>query len=201
MGFKIMFNLHQKAIQNACIDNPETIAQVMITTINSIRTHWYLVGGMNDDVNRLGLDSRYLNNAVKSKAFKYIHRNKKAICQRFNDYRQGKIDLPDLLLYIAECPNLGLPKAGFVIQFVLGEIGCLDSHNMARFGLNPSAFKFGANASYSLMRKKAELYIDTCGGSENLWNTWCDYLASINPNKYNNGFHVSELHVDFILGK
>ena len=39
-----------------------------------------------------GLDSRYLNNAVKAKEFKNINRNKKALCQRFNEYRQGKIE-------------------------------------------------------------------------------------------------------------
>ena len=71
-----MFNIHQKAIQNACVNNPDMIAQVMITTINSIRTGWYLVGNMNKDVNKLGLDSRFMRNRVKAKAFKYIHRNK-----------------------------------------------------------------------------------------------------------------------------
>ena len=199
-----MFNIHQKAIQNACVNNPDMIAQVMITTINSIRTGWYLVGNMNKDVNKLGLDSRFMKNRVKAKAFKYIHRNKKDIAIAFNDYSIGKMSLCDLLLYIAECPGLGLPKAGFVIQLALGKIGCLDSHNMERFGLSPSTFKFGSNATISLKRKKAQLYIDTCeklGGCEYLWNTWCNYLADINPNKYNNGFHVSKLHQDFILGE
>ena len=59
-----MFNIHQKAIQNACVNNPDMIAQVMITTINSIRTGWYLVGNMNKDVNKLGLDSRFMRNRV-----------------------------------------------------------------------------------------------------------------------------------------
>ena len=75
-----MFNLHQKAIEKACVNNPETIAQVMITTINSIRTHWYLVGGMNDDVNKLGLDSRYLNNAVKINSISAYDNTISAIC-------------------------------------------------------------------------------------------------------------------------
>lgn len=198
-----MFKNHQTKIGQACAASPAAIADTMICVINSIRTHWYLVGNMNIDVKQNGLDSRYLNNAVKAKAYKYIQRNKKDIHAKFADYQAGKIDLPDLLLYVASCPNLGLAKAGFVIQLALGEIGCLDSHNLQRFGLSASTFKYGANASYALMRKKAELYIDTCeklGGCEHLWDSWCDYLATVHPTKYRDGEHVSQLHVDFILG-
>jgi len=203
-GDLTMFKKHQTKIGNACISSPEVLADTMICVINSIRTHWYLVGGMNKDVKKNGLDSRYMRNAVKAKAYKYIHRNKKDIYAKFIDYQNGKIDLPDLLLYVASCPNLGLAKAGFVIQLVLGEIGCLDSHNLARFGLSAGTFKYGANASYALMRKKAELYIDTChklGGCEYLWDTWCKYLATVHPTKYRDGFEVSRMHVDFILGE
>ena len=96
-----MFKNHQTKIGQACAASPAAVADTMICVINSIRTHWYLVGNMNIDVKQNGLDSRYLNNAVKAKAYKYIQRNKKDIHVKFAEYQAGKIDLPDLLLYVA----------------------------------------------------------------------------------------------------
>lgn len=197
-----MFKTHQTAISNACLADPsgKILGRIMTMTILSIQQPFYQMQSMMDDVDANGVDSRFLW-GMKRNAYKYILKNRADIMQKIYAYLDGKMDLPDLLLYVASCPSLGLVKAGFVIQLAIGEIGCLDVHNLRRFGLSATAFKFGNNASYQLMRGKAELYIKTCqdvGGCEYLWDSWCDYVAERNPKKYADGFEVSEIHAKAI---
>ena len=193
-----MFKKHQAAISQATLKDKsgKILGDVMTMVILSIQQPWYNIESMMLDVKKNGIESRFLW-GMKSDAYKYILRNRKDIHAKLIEYRTGKIELSELILIIASCPSLGLVKAGFVIQLSLGEIGCLDVHNLNRFGLSASTFKFGKNASYALMQKKAQLYIDTCeklGGCEYLWDTWCDYLAERNPKRFRDGNHVSELH-------
>jgi len=195
-----MFQKHQTKISNAVMNDKsgKMLGKVMTMVILSIQQPWYRIEEMMLETNKKGIDSRYIGNwQMKRNAFKYILKNRKDIWQSMQDYKAGKIDLAELLLIVASCDGLGLVKAGFVIQLSIGEIGCLDVHNLRRFGLNGSTFKYGSNASYALMRKKAELYIETCnklGGCEYLWDSWCEYLAEKNPNRFRDADHVSELH-------
>jgi len=193
-----MFQNHQTKISQAALSDSsgKMLGKVMTMVILSIQQPWFNIETMMLDVEHNGIESKYLW-GMKHDAYKYILRNREDIRQSMIKYLDGKMELSELLLIVASCPSLGLVKAGFVIQLCLGEIGCLDLHNLRRFGLSASTFKYGANATYALMKRKAELYIDTCnklGGCEYLWDSWCDYLAEKNPKKFRNGNHVSELH-------
>lgn len=51
---------------------------------------------------------------------------------------------------------------------------------------------------------KANMYLETiekCGGSEYLWDSWCDYIAALYPKKFKNGEHVSQCHVDYLISR
>lgn len=193
-----MFQNHQTVISQAALSDKsgKTLGKVMTMVILSIQQPFHQIDKMMLDVEKNGIDSKYLW-GMKKPAYEYILQNRKSILKSMRDYQAGKIELSELLLIVQSCPSLGLVKAGFVLQLVMGETGCLDVHNLRRFGLEASTFKFGKNAKYALMKRKAELYIETCeklGGCEYLWDSWCNYLAERNPNHYRDGNHVSELH-------
>lgn len=104
--------------------------------------------------------------------------------------------------YFASLPGLGLAKGGFMAQLCFGVSGCLDSHNLARFGIPPA--RFSASAYKGLRRadnrqaRVAEYVdaVDAQGGCAALWDSWCDYVAALRPDRFESGFDVSALHVE-----
>lgn len=103
-----------------------------------------------------------------------------------------------LVLLASECPGLGLPKAGFLVQLSMGarnvSIGCFDLHNIARYEVKlPS---FSKKASQPTRIRAALAYVDLCerlGGSEEMWNTWCFHMARVDA-RFADAAHVSRLH-------
>jgi hypothetical protein len=97
---------------------------------------------------------------------------------------------------IAEVPCLGCAKAGFVTQMIYGLSGCIDTHNLTRFGLDERTFK--VNKPLKRFRAVTRDYNAFCrkvGGTAALWDGWCDYLAERDPVNYPTGERVSELHL------
>jgi len=153
------------------------------------------------DVDDNGLQSPYLFGWKRS-GLAFVRANASTLRETLKAVPEGYGDA-QALLDVATVPGLGLVKAGFVLQLVTGSAGCIDSHNMERFGLNANAFKYGASASDALKRKKALAYLDACwkaGGCESLWNGWCDYVAAYHPKHWQSGFDVSAMHQSAILG-
>jgi hypothetical protein len=112
-----------------------------------------------------------------------------------------------LLSYLADLPGLGLAKGGFLAQLVWGVVGCLDSHNVARFGLNANqfaAYRFKSAKTATTRQKLVRQYLalcEECGGCETLWNDWCAYVADRDIVNYQGADHVSGLHQQFICGQ
>mgnify|MGYP003693776155 CR=1 FL=1 len=44
------------------------------------------------------------------------------------------------LRQLIEIPHIGIVKAGFILQLVRGEVGCLDRHNLRAAGIHERAF-------------------------------------------------------------
>lgn len=107
-----------------------------------------------------------------------------------------------LLAYLANLPGLGLVKGAFVAQLAFGVGGCMDSHNMKRFGVN--AARFSASAFKNLRTPQARVariaeyceLVREVGGGPALWDSWCEYVASLRPGRWANGHAVSKLHVE-----
>jgi hypothetical protein len=95
-------------------------------------------------------------------------------------------DVIGALDVLTNIPGLGVVKAAFVAQLCGLEVGCLDSHNMSRLRETKMA--------------KIKAYVATCaklGGSEYLWNSWCDFVAGNRGNKrLTSGDTVSAFHVE-----
>ena len=110
----------------------------------------------------------------------------------------------ELVKYFANLEGLGLVKGAFVAQLAFGVGACLDVHNMRRYEVEPSRFAASAfkRLSPKSQAKRAFEYCALCaeiGGSEYLWDSWCDFVAELRPEKFANGFEVSKLHLDAIV--
>lgn len=192
-----MFTTHQKAIGRWGRKSPDNTSWIIAMVLLSIQQHWDQIGNQLIDLKENGLDCKYLF-ASKRSGWDYVVANKKELHEAI--YSRN-LPMAEKLLAVASIPNIDLIKAGFVLQLCIGKVGCLDVHNLRRFGLKPQTFKtYGLK--YDTALGKAKLYVKVCedlGGCEYLWNSWCDLLAEKYPNKYKNGQHVSRLHKDYVI--
>ena len=93
-------------------------------------------------------------------------------------------------------PGLGLVKAGFAVQLTIGEVGCLDTHNIQRLGLRKADMQVN-KAKLANLATRASRYMVECkrqGGAEKLWDSWCCYVAKGQPKQWANAQAVSEWH-------
>ncbi len=191
-----MFKYHQQKISDYAIQSPNNTANVAVTVVLSIQQAWKNIGIQSDDVQEYGIESKYLFGHKKG-AYAHVRANKKHL---YNAIFYDDISAAERLLNVAGTPGLGLCKAGFVLQLCIGEAGCLDVHNLKRFGLSASTFKLG-KVKYDTALRKAQLYlqtIDNLGGTEYLWDSWCEFMADKYPKHYQNANHVSRLHWKYL---
>ena len=196
-----MFSTHQKAISEFALGSNVGLERTFRLVFLSIRQPFHTMQKQMQDVDNNGMQSPYLF-GWKRDGLAFVRANASALRETLKAVPGGYGDA-QALLRIATVPGLGLVKAGFVLQLVTGSAGCLDSHNMERFGLNVNAFKYGASASDALKRKKALAYLDACwkaGGCASLWDGWCDHVAAYHPKHWRDGFAVSKMHQTAIMG-
>jgi len=174
-----MFSTHQSTIADFALGSNVGLERTFRLVFLSIRQPFHSMAKQMRDVDENGLQSPYLF-GWKRDGLAFVRANASALRDKLKAVPAGYGDA-DTLLQIASVPGLGLVKAGFVLQLACGAVGCLDTHNLQRFGLNANAFKYGAGASDALKRKKALAYLDACwraGGCESLWNGWCEHVAA-----------------------
>ena len=116
----------------------------------------------------------------------------------------GDVDaISDGIMLLRKVPNLELVKASFVMQMLGFDVACIDSHNLTRLGLPPSAVKIGAKLKPATQLKKVKAYVEMCqeDGTEYWWDTWCEYVAGNRANRLlDTGDVVSKFHVDCVIG-
>ena len=202
-----MFAIHQNSIQNYAKQNADNLFQVTQFVLLTIQQPLFNVPTMMQDVNQHGGNSVYLW-GVKRTAWEWHNEHRQEVFDKLMMIDHCHVNPEHLaneaLLYLASLSGLGLVKAGFVAQLVLGVAGCLDTHNVAQYGLKQSAF----NASRFKQAKTAKTrqalvsnYLALCarlGGAAGLWDKWCNYVhdktIANGFTRYNSGFDVSAMH-------
>jgi hypothetical protein len=194
----------QARIERWC-KNPDKLLTVGTMVLLSIRMQWVGVGNQMESVRLYGSKSPCLW-GWKRAGFIYLRDNRKRLYAHVRDYRRGRIDIGTLLSEFLKVPGLGLPKAGFMCQLLVGEVGCLDMHNISRFDLKPSVWvirpRRKADAQLREIDDKIELYLNlciACGGSEKLWDDWCEHLND-KVGTFHNADDVSRRHWIYLLG-
>ncbi len=198
-----MFKQDQARIERWC-KNPDKLLTVGTMVLASIRMQWVGVGTQMESIRELGVDSGCLW-GFKKDGYVYLRDNRKALYKHVRDYRAGKMWLDDLMREFVKVPGLGLPKAGFLCQLLVGRSGCLDMHNVDRFGLDAKAWMIRPRkdpaAQLRELDDKISLYlklIEACGGTEKLWDEWCEHLND-RWSVFHNADDVSRRHWIYLL--
>jgi hypothetical protein len=194
-----MFAKHQVKIMKWAMKNADNIFLLILMVSLSIRQPWAVIGKQLQDVQANGSNSKYLFGSKKDLYF-HVMENKQAIFQLLKDTKAGKVSQAECLYNLTNIPGLGLAKAGFVMQLAIGMAGCIDSHNVTMFGVNPNALKMGKVKAEKAL-EKAKMYLDLCeklGGTEFLWDNWCNFVAVRHPKHFQDGNDVSARHCSYL---
>ncbi|QGH74685.1 hypothetical protein DSS3PM1_00008 [Bacteriophage DSS3_PM1] len=113
-----------------------------------------------------------------------------------------KLSLEDKIKILMQIDGLNIPKVSFVLQLTGHEIGCIDTHNAAIMGVDSDALVMRKTAK-KYNPEKIWRYIGMCqstqmGGSQKMWDSWCDFIHQKYPKRFDSGHTVSRYHVEAI---
>ena len=199
-----MYINHAKAIQDYAKQSSDNLVNVITMVVLSIQQPWLSVGDQMADVKQNGLDSKFLW-GNKRKAYAYITKRKDFIHNQYlaviNSNKSDDDKAYSLMNIFLRVEGLGMVKAGFVCQLSAGLVGCIDLHNIRLYGIDEKVLKLPKSLKTKKLRDdRINKYISICHniGTENLWDTWCDYLSTKSP-KWSDGFEVSKVHYDYLM--
>lgn len=198
-----MYKIHAKAVQDYSRLSSDNLSDVILMVVLSIQQPWYAVGDQLKDVKKLGRDSRFIwGNKIKT--FDSLKSKKDFIYSQYlavlNSSKSDDDRALSLMNVFLQVDGLGLAKAGFMCQLTAGLVGCIDVHNIRMYNIPKKDLAFSKSIkSKALKDKKISNYVSVCHdiGTENLWDTWCSFLAT-KSKKFEDGFHVSKVHYDFL---
>ena len=201
-----MYNRDNKMIQKYTDQGPTQTAMAAMFAITSIKTKTFLLPDMLDSYRDEG--AKTLKNVMSKQieGINYVMKKKEWLYNLVQSYKAGDIYPEELLLSLQSIPSIGLVKAGFIMQLTTGEAGCFDCHNLKEYSLNENTFKVNGKDKGKITAanfNKARKYLAVCkeiGGSEVLWNNWCDLVAEKYPKHFEAGDDVSWLHSNSIMG-
>jgi hypothetical protein len=204
-----MYINHATAVQQYAQVSASNLSDVTLMTVLSIRQPWLNIGTQMIDVrtNKLGAKALW---GFKKDTYIYLESNKhKMYAQMMAVINSNKTDASkamSLMKIFLRVDGLGMAKAGFMCQLTAGLVGCMDSHNLKMYNLDAKDFVLAKNPktikSLDANVKKIRNYIQICNeyGTENLWNSWCSFLAT-KSTKWRDANHVSEVHYSYLIGE
>jgi len=194
-----MFKQDQKTIELLCRSYPIVTMWTMIFVLVTIRTPFFLILKNMSEVRKRGVKAKCLQSKHKNAGYKYIRKHYKRLHKAI--FSETMTDAEKMVTLFA-IPNIGPRKAGFILQLCLGEVGCIDCHNSAKYDINLENFKLHNVKKLATKIKKAQDYITACeqvGGSRKLWNEWCKTIAQKYPTRFATASDVSRVHADVIV--
>lgn len=198
-----MFDEHQKEIARFAQFDADNMARVITFVYATVQQSLHMTPMIMGAIDEQGVDSEYLW-GWKKDAYAFIEENKADVYRVamaiYGGYADPDICQHELLKYFASLPGLGLVKGGFVIQLCFGLSGCLDTHNIKRFGLKGNTFNANrfkgakTEATRNRVVRHYHALIKKSGGTRALWDRWCEHVAEKQPKQYANAWQVSRVH-------
>lgn len=191
-----MFAEHQPQLARLGQSSPDGFTRIATFALCTIRQPLRIACADYKLVRRGDTSSLF---GAKHAGLAYIKRHAGYLWERC-EYAYDDDNAADLIVTtLCEIPCIGPAKAGFIAQMCYGLSGCIDTHNLARFGIPERTFR-GREAKHSWPRVQTTIrdYNAFCakvGGTAALWDGWCTYLAERDPVNYPSAYHVSELHL------
>ena len=181
--------------------SPKAMRYTALMAVLSIQQSWHTVPAAMDDVVAKGSRSRFLW-GFKRNTYEYL--DDPVTMDHLYSATLTEQDPVKLLDLWTTVPGIGLAKAGFVVQLTRGMVGCVDGHNAEAYDVAPSALVFPkGRMTVSAQQNKLESYVRLCeniGGSEFMWQQWCELMAGRWPTEYRNAEAVSRQHVTILEG-
>lgn len=203
-----MFETDQKLIGEFARESADNMARVITFVFLTVQQPLNSVEDQMKSVDQYDISSPFLW-GWKTDAYAYLQENKQSIYDNamaiHDRYPNPDICANELLKFFAALPGLGLAKGGFAIQLCFGLSGCIDSHNLKRFGIPVSRFKAARYKGAKTQKTKnriIEEYHAACkraGGTAALWDGWCAYVAEHSQAAYTTAQDVSRMHCDAIF--
>jgi len=194
-----MFQLHQQTIAVASKASAKYTLATLKFALGTIRTPLYRAMTDMAEVKKKGADAVCLNNTSKNRGYRYVCKNYKYLHHVIHcDY----MTTAEKMVALMDIPNIGPAKSGFILQMCIGEVGCIDCHNQKMFDIDRKDITLQKPAKLATKLKVAQNYIKLCenlGGTEYLWDNWCEFIANRHPTKFDDAYHVSQVHVDAIV--
>jgi|TARA_Y100000022_G_C13057737_1_gene287395 hypothetical protein len=198
-----MYNIHARAVQNYSKLSSSNLADVILMVVLSIQQPWYAVGNQLKDVKLNGINSRFIW-GYKAKTYKSLMSRKEFIYSQYlavlNSNKSDDDKALSLMNVFLQIDGLGMAKAGFVCQLSAGLVGCIDIHNLRMYSIPMKDLKLSKSVkSKAIKNRRVMNYISICHdiGTEKLWNTWCNTLAT-KSKRFEDGFHVSQVHYSYL---
>lgn len=185
-----MYQGHVSILNAGIRHDPDLFCRAVTFAVLSIRQQFPTAVQSMAQVAEVGSKARALW-GYKRGAYDYLRLNKfrlwESVC--------AANDSETALQLLTEIPGLGIVKAAFVLQMMGHDIGCIDSRNIARLGLNPREWRSdGAERKETpAFKRKIARYVEFTGGrAEELWNDWCEDAGK----EYSlNAETISEMHL------
>jgi hypothetical protein len=175
---------------------PAGMADLIVFAICTQNQHFFRVRGIMDYLRAEGITTCTQLTGRQQRGIMWAQAHTAALCP-----------LPSCTLEamrrLIELPGIGIVKAGFILQMLGYNIGCLDVHNLRLAGLSPAAFKHVPTNTEGLTLK-LRTYLATCaslGGTAHLWDQWCTLIACKYPRHFPTADAVSAYHVICVTGR
>jgi hypothetical protein len=198
-----MYLTHATEVQKFSKISSSNLVDVILMVVLSIQQPWYAVGNQLKDVKLNGINSRFIW-GNKAKTYKSLMSRKEFIYSQYlavlNSNKSDNDKALSLMNVFLQIDGLGMAKAGFVCQLSAGLVGCIDIHNLRMYSIPLKDLKLAKSVkSKAIKNRRVMNYISICHdiGTEKLWNTWCNTLAT-KSKRFEDGFHVSQVHYSYL---
>lgn len=187
-----MYTTDQNCIAAFAERSPWHLRQVGLFVQATIQQHFEQVPLVMQDYAVAGRDSKHLS-TQKRRAYDALTAEAIGF---YDDLATYNGESEYLLRRIVELPGFGIVKAGFLVQLLVGDIGCLDRHSLRAAGMDERGFN-RTPASAEALNTRLHVYAQLCrslGGAERLWDNWRAYVSILRPKSFPTPEHVSQWH-------
>lgn len=199
-----MFKEHQTKIGKWARASPDNFGKLLQFVVLTVRTPLHRVKADIETAEQGGPDAMGVLFGFKFRAYREAWEGReKALSYLEHVWADPEQNARGkelaMLEYVADLYGFGPVKAGFVLQLAYGISGCIDTHNLKRFGYSMRTFsnycqRKTRKARLAFLRRYCDA-IARQGGTEYLWNSWCAFVANNSPGPYQgSAYEVSRAH-------
>ena len=203
-----MYSRHNILCNLFAQDSPENLTKTIDFVFSTIKQNTIQLDGIQKAYHKYGNTTPSFNMQSRKKGSEFIHKHKVYFYQEFMRILNSSLSDDDkeywLLDLFTEIPFLNTPKAGFVVTLSTPFGGCFDSWNMKKFNVDKADISINKKSpsmySRSMKIRNYQKLIIDCGGTEFLWDQWCDETGK-RYSYFKDGVEVSARHIYWLTGK